>query len=152
MFLLKELTALEKNIINYSITNRTISKTGVDWHIDHCLKVINGIYYRLEKSNPAEYKWKFNLNRYIVFIINRIPRGKGKAPKSVVAEGIITIEELEKQLNVAKEKLKTIDTLPAKSNFIHPYFGQLNLPMTKWFLKIHTQHHLKIIEDIIQKK
>ena len=40
--------------------------------------------------------------------------------------------------------------LHANSNFKHPYFGVLNLKMTKRFLEIHTNHHLKIIKEILQ--
>jgi hypothetical protein len=47
-----------------------------------------------------------------------------------------------------KNSLVDLETLNANSYFTHPYFGDLNLKKTIWFLNLHTNHHLKIIKDI----
>ena len=49
---------------------------------------------------------------------------------------------------IAKNSLVDLETLNANSYFTHPYFGDLNLKKTIWFLNLHTNHHLKIIKDI----
>lgn len=152
MSLNKILHLLEQKVSPTDITNLKISSKGVHWHIDHSLKVINGIILSLKKSNTAEYQWKFNFIRTFILVKGSIPRGKGKAPKSVVNDTTITHADIKNQLKEAQELMLEIDLLPKNSNFKHPYFGLLNLRMSKRFLKIHTNHHLKIIDDIIKKQ
>ena len=142
---------LDQNIQHYSVVNKKVSSKGVDWHIDHSLRVINGVCYALKNSNPNDYQWKFNFLRTYILCSGVIPRGKGRSPKVVNNESSIQLEELHQQITDAKKHLTEIHKLPKKSNFKHPYFGLLNLRMTKLFLKIHTKHHLKIINDIIEK-
>jgi len=62
----------------------------------------------------------------------------------------ITLEDLQTQFEIAKKTIKDLETLDPKSNFKHPLFGRLNLKQTRFFLIIHTKHHLKIIEDILK--
>ena len=81
----------------------------------------------LEKSNPAEYKWKFNKWRVIVLSFKTIPRGRGKAPKTVMPEGEITIESLKQSFEKTKSTIHKIETLEPNNYFKHPYFGDLNL-------------------------
>ena len=142
---------LENKISQLDAFNEKISKSNVAWHVDHSLKVIIAISEALKKSNPSDYQWKFNFNRQLVYTLGFIPRGKGKAPKAVQSYDEITKETLEQQLKVASIALEEIQQLDRNSHFQHPYFGSLNLKPTLKFLNIHTQHHLKIIEDILKK-
>ncbi|WP_310558020.1 DUF1569 domain-containing protein [Flavobacterium sp.] len=146
--LLKE---LENKIAHFDVSNEKISKSSVAWHLDHNLKVIIAISEALKKSNPKEYQWKFNFKRQLVYTLGFIPRGKGKAPKSVQSIDEITKEAIVQQLKEATIALKEMQHLDVNSHFQHPYFGSLNVNPTVTFLKIHTKHHLKIIEDILKK-
>lgn len=128
--------------------NPSISKSSIYWHLDHSLLIINNVSKLLKKSNPLDYKPSFNMIRSVIFMLNFFPRGKAKAPKVVHPTEAISKEELLKNLEDAKQQLKTIIDLPAKSNFKHPIFGVLNLKQTQKFLKIHTIHHLKICREI----
>jgi hypothetical protein len=141
---------LENNIDSKDVFNSQVSQVNVSWHIAHSLKVLHNISKVLQSSNPDDYLWRFNSNRSFVYFINFIPRGKGKAPKAVMPAEDISKEELHKDIATVRQLLNELQHLDAKSNFTHPYFGQLNLKQTKKFLAIHTKHHLKIIEDIIQ--
>lgn len=151
MLLEKNINDLEQKIEHSDKLAANISDKAVDWHIDHSLKVIIAVLNALQNSDPADYKWKFNLIRSYIFTVGSIPRGKGKAPKSVLPKDHIIKENLFLQLEEAKNRIKFIENLPSKSNFKHPYFGILNLKMTTKFLNIHTKHHLKIINDIISE-
>ena len=144
------LQEIESNIIHSEVRNERVSKSNIAWHLDHSLKVINSVATVLQKS-PADYKWNFNLKRDYFLFIKRIPRGKAKAPKAVQSLNEITTPSIERQLRTARHLIQEMETMDPKTNFIHPYIGKLNLKQAFTFIQIHTQHHLKIIDDI-QKK
>ena len=98
-----------------------------------------------------DYKWKFNKIKSTILFTGIIPRGVAKAPKAVMTEEEISLEELKQQIEEAKLQIEGIKDLPKKANFKHPYFGYLDLKESKKFLQIHSRHHLKIIKDIIEK-
>jgi hypothetical protein len=144
----KLINQLELSIPDFEKTNPAVSQSTIGWQIDHSLLVINGVIAELKNSNPENYKWRFNKWRFIIQIKNTIPRGKVRVPKAVKPIDVATIEELRFKLDLAKKNIAEMATLTAKSYFTHPFFGDLNLKSTIWFLKLHTKHHLKIIEDI----
>ena len=80
------LDQLEAAMSDLDKQNEAVSKTTVGWQIGHTLKVANGIIKLISKSDPSLYKWGFNMARVIVFTLNHIPRGKGKAPKEVIPD------------------------------------------------------------------
>ncbi len=130
--------------------NLHISKSDVAWHLDHSLKVINSVITVLKKSNPEDYKWKLHFKRSYLFLVGYIPRGKATAPKSVQSLDDISVKDIHRQLETAKFLINQLDSLDKKSNVKHPFIGFLNLKQAKRFLVIHTQHHLKIIDDILK--
>ena len=141
---------LEETALVFDKINTNVSKSNVGWHIEHSLKVIIQIADTLEKSNPAEYKWSFNTWRIIVLTFKNIPRGKGKAPNTVIPAGDINSDSLKKSIEQARIAVNKIVLLKPDKYITHPYFGDLNLKSTSVFLQIHTNHHLKIIKDIIK--
>lgn len=145
----KIIVELEQNIEHSQKMNAAISSKNVAWQIDHILRVVIGTCKLLKKSNPEDYKWKFNKTKTFIFLKGSIPRGIAKAPKSVISEQEISLEELKNQIKEAKQQIEAINDLPKKANFKHPYFGYLDLKESRKFLNIHSQHHLKIIKDII---
>ena len=149
MLLQKELNQLEEYINSFEKINPSISSKSIGWHIDHSLKVINSVVNALKESDPTAYKWKFNLVRSFVYTFNYFPRGKGKSPKRVLPPKELIKEDIFDQIVQAKLNLEIVIALPAKSNFKHPYFGRLNLRQTFKFLRLHTNHHLKICRDIL---
>lgn len=144
------LDQVNNQIINTEKINLDISKTSVSWHLDHILKVINQVTENVSQSDPTEFKKGFNLPRFIVFLTRKIPRGKAKAPKSVQSYEKILEIDLRNQLEMAKISVTRLDKLQPNSHFKHPYFGFINVKQTIYFLKIHTKHHLKIVNDIVK--
>ena len=151
MFLEKELATISTIIQNDDQLNSKVSSKGTYWHADHVLKVMISINKALKKSNPDEYRWRFNFWRFLIFLIGFIPRGSGRAPKRVQSFDPVSRGDLLQQFDQARTMMAELEHLPARSFFKHPYFGMMNLSNGQWFLTIHTRHHLKIIKDITRR-
>jgi len=145
------LDQIESHIPNHERINKTVSHATIGWQLDHSLLVINGVIEQMINSNPENYRWKFKWIRLYIQITNTIPRGKVRVPKSVKPVDVATVAELQTKLEQARKGIAKLQTLPKNSYFTHPFFGDLNLKSTIWFLKLHTNHHLKIIRDIMSK-
>ncbi|NME71665.1 hypothetical protein [Flammeovirga aprica] len=143
------LTDIESKIEKHHLLQSSVSEANVGWHIKHSLLVLDSVIEAMKKSEPAKYKWSFKIPRFIVFGINRIPRGKGKSPKMVRPE---TYDEasLRTDLEVTQKKITDLKTLENDKYFRHPYFGDLKKKQALKFLMIHTKHHMAIADDIIK--
>lgn len=151
-FLKSEFTQIGDYLPLKDELNTEISNAPVAWHLDHVLLVINRVYQQMDTSDIAMFEDKFNFTRKLVFTFNSIPRGRGESPNSVRPKENVSVEEINKHLKKAKETMLLLDSLPEKAHFKHPVFGMLNRKDSKEFLKIHTNHHLEIIKDILKKK
>ncbi|HNP32746.1 MAG TPA: DUF1569 domain-containing protein [Flavobacterium sp.] len=145
------LNQLESYIPDFEKTNTHISESSVGWHTEHSLLVLYAVINQLKKSNPDDYKWRFNFKRFLVqTLLKKIPRGRGKAPKSVQPADEITQAHLINKLEIVRNSVSELALLKSKNYFTHPYFGDLDLKTAIHFLELHTKHHLKIIEDILR--
>ena len=145
-----QLIELENRIQNQEILNPLVSKSSVGWHIEHALLVMNLTIDSIQKSNPDDYKKAFNFNRFMVFVMNKIPRGKVRAPKAVQPKEDFTADSLKIHLENSKHNLEKLNSLNPDAYFNHPFMGHLNLKSTIRFIKLHTQHHLNIIKEITE--
>jgi len=127
-----------------------VSKRGVDWHLEHCLKIINAICQTAAESKPADYKPKFTLTKYYILWTGKIPRGKAPSPKLFNNKETIDVSTLPGRLEEVKVSLTLLSGLNPKQHFRHPFFGDLKLSEAKKFIVIHTSHHLNIIDDILK--
>jgi hypothetical protein len=143
------ISQLENYLVFKNTEKTTVSSSNVGWHIQHSLLVIIKIIESVQQSDPLKFKREFNLNRIIVFAMNGFPRGKAKAPASVLPEEIITEETIIQTMEKANKALAQLSECAPNQYFVHPYFGKLNVKGTHKILKIHTHHHIKIIKDII---
>ncbi len=150
-FLSQELSELESYIRFRDSLDPKVSKVPIAWHLDHTLRTINEIYKAVERSAPEKYKARFNPGRSLVLITNRIPRGRAESPKIVRPPDLIVTDSLYIQLRQSRKNLIAYDSLPVDAYFSHPYLGDLRKKTARKFLKIHTEHHLKIIRDILKK-
>lgn len=144
------INTLESHIENHTIANQKVSKVNIAWHIDHSLKVINNVINALQKSEPETYKNNFSFLGKVFFTLGFFPRGKAKAPKHVKPPEVILKEDLYLQIQQAKNNIETIASLDKNAFFKHPFFGNVNKPRIYRFLVLHTNHHLKIISDILR--
>ena len=130
--------------------NAEVSTSDVAWQIDHSLKVINLVCETLLKSIPKDYKNSFNKWRLLLFTIGYFPRGRVKAPKYVRPPEIISIEDLNLQIQLVYQNIEKLKSADGHMHFKHFIFGVLHKKRTVRFLQLHTKHHLKIIRDILK--
>ncbi|WJJ97318.1 DUF1569 domain-containing protein [Algibacter luteus] len=145
------LSKIEATIPQKEVKNPSVSNATVGWQLDHALKVFNAVSEWTANSNPEDYKYKFNYWRTILLTSGYFPRGKVKAPKHVLPPETVTTEDLLKQLETARIHVGKLKSLPEKAYFKHFIFGKLSKKKTLRFLEVHTNHHLKIINDILKK-
>lgn len=142
---------LEERIPYHDTLNDKVSSSHVGWHIEHALLTINKIIADCKKSNPKDYKWRFKLPRILVFTWNKIPRGRAKSPQVVIPKEY-DINTLKEHVQLTKMNLQDLPNISSDQYFNHPFFGDLKKAQTIQFLKIHTNHHLEIITDIITNR
>ncbi len=147
--LTKLIAELESKIEHQTVVNTDVSQGQVGWHIEHSLLVVNMITETLKRSEPSSYKWKFNMKRVIAYTIDSFPRGRAKAPK-VVTPKEYDAESLKIHVQNTRTKLTELAALPADKYMTHPFFGDIRTKDTVKFLELHTNHHLKIINDILK--
>ncbi|WP_204344227.1 DUF1569 domain-containing protein [Psychroserpens algicola] len=146
------LDSLEANIENHRVLNPKISKADVAWHLDHSLKVINSVIAAMQNSDHTTYKNNFSFLGKVFFTLGFFPRGKAKAPKHVKPPEIILKDDLISQTKLAKANIETIAGLDKNAYFKHPLFGNVNTSRVYRFLWLHSKHHLKIIDEILNAK
>lgn len=142
------LQELIDNLDHLEIQNNEVSKASISWHVSHTTKIFASICKNAIQSNPTDFKRSFNKNRLKIKCIGFIPRGIGKSPKAYLNDEKPDKEELRSYLIKSKALFEDFCKVEPNQFFVHPIFGQLNKKDTLWFLKLHTEHHLKIIRDI----
>ena len=128
--------------------NSKVSQVSAGWHLSHCMLTLTKIIESIAASNPEGYKQRFSFIKLLVFASGNIPRGEGRAPKTVqpteINEGA-----LQSQLQELRKLFAQLEVLHPNQYFPHPYFGDLKLKEAIKFMEIHTRHHLKIVREIV---
>ena len=145
-----QLTKIESHFPFIDKENPKVSKSTIGWQLDHTLKVFNAVSESTENSNPKDYKFKFSFWRSVLFPLGYFPRGKVKAPKYVMPPEVIKTEDLHAQILTARTHVEKLRALPEKAYFKHFIFGMLSKKQTLRFLQMHTNHHLKIVNDLLK--
>lgn len=147
--LLQQLEKLESYKAQYHLKNEKVSMVDVRWHVEHSVLVFCRIIEGLAHSTPENYSPKFSVPKYYILLVGKIGRNKGKAPKATMPN-FTDENEMEGKIQLIRQRLHHIMDLHPNSFIDHPYFGHLNVKTSLKFLRIHTNHHLNIIEDIIK--
>ena len=139
---------LRDYIPQYQLVDNTISEASIGWHIEHSCLVIIKITETVKGSDSTKYQHRFNFKKWYVFLTGKFPRGRAKAPASVLPVDNITQESLMDSIARAKNAVIELGDCTKNQYFLHPIFGNLNKTETIPFLAIHTKHHLRIIQDM----
>ncbi len=127
-----------------------VSNWSIYKQLEHILIVNKNISAAILKGKePEERKARTPLS-YFVLTTGFIPRGKAKAPK-IAEPKSLSQSELKSLLEEVKNNFSKLDNLNLSLVVAnHPYFGGLNSKEWLRFLEVHTNHHLKIVRDIIK--
>ena len=150
-FLDKDLSLIESYISEGEQINTEVSEVNVAWHLHHSLLTIKQIYLALEQSDPEQFESSFNAVRTLSLTGNYIPRGRAQSPSSVRPPDEFTTQDVIELLGQIKSLAPEFANLIEGAYFDHPYFGHLNRSHAMRFLQVHTNHHLKIVDDILNK-
>lgn len=145
-----QLQKIESLLSKIEVTNENVSKATVGWHFEHLLLILNSSLKGLTMTDPKDYNPKFSLKKFVFLNFGLIPRGKIRAPKQFIPLQVPTQESILKLINLAKERLEATKDLPEKSFITHPFLGDFDKKTTLRFLWLHTNHHLKIADDILK--
>ena len=144
------LNNLEAQIENYSSLNKAISEGNIGWHIVHSCLVINSVCGAVVKSDALKFIKKFSFKAFLVLLLNSFPRGKAKAPSFTMPSEELSPTSILKSIQAARASIEALSKANKNQYFTHPIFGDLNTSQTFKFLAVHTNHHLKIIKDIVK--
>ncbi|WCL82857.1 DUF1569 domain-containing protein [Saprospira sp. CCB-QB6] len=145
----QSLTQLKQYLDQAPLLAPQVSARGVDWHIEHSLKAAVAMLQAIVESEPAQFKPKFSPSKSLILATGKIPRGKAKAPKMINNREEIDLSSLPTLFEQTEELLQKVQEQAEKAYFDHPFFGHLKRNQGIKFVAIHSNHHLKIIEDII---
>jgi hypothetical protein len=151
MSLAKTLQELEDLIPHAAKSAPAVSKRGVDWHLDHSLKIIASISTVLKKSNPADFKPRFSFWKWVILGTGYIPKGRSRSPKPFNQLESIDPASLLPLLEKAKLATQDLEKLPKNAYFEHPFFGHIAQKDAIKFINIHSWHHIKIAKEIVAK-
>ena len=145
-----QLQKIESLSYKIDVVNESVSKASVGWHLEHLLLILNSSLKGLTLTNPKDYNPKFSLKKFVFVNFGIIPRGKISSPKQFVPVNVPTQESILKLMNLAKTRLEAVKSLPEKSFITHPFLGDFDKKTTLRFLWLHSNHHLKIVDDILK--
>ncbi len=141
---------LEAQIANYSILNQAVSEGNVGWHIVHSCLVIDSVCGAVCKSDATKFIKKFSFKAFLVLLVNSFPRGKAKAPSFTMPSEELSPASVLQSIQTSRKSIEALAKAGKNQYFTHPIFGDLNAADTFKFLAVHTNHHLKIIKDILK--
>lgn len=146
----KSIGNLESNISDFSKTNYEISEANIGWHIIHSCLVITSVAKSIVNSDPVNFKKKFNFKAFYFLLLKNFPRGKAKAPSFTHPQNAITESSIKEVIQEARKSMDELSSAGSNQYFTHPIFGDLQLKKAIKFLGVHTNHHEKIIRDILK--
>ena len=135
-----------------------ISKWSVKDHLEH-LSIVNGSTVKwLERARDGDPELdtggRPSMLGRVVLLFGAFPRGRGKAPEGTRPQGA-SAAELAERLRRTREQLEGLKGFLAqlqacRATRNHFAFGGLNATQWLQFAVLHTEHHQKIIREVLE--
>jgi len=144
------LEALGVVLAEPDLRRESVSSWTPGEHLRHCGLAIAAVRRALETSSGAPpWTWRSWIGA-LVLRRGRLPRGRARAPAETVPD-LAAAEPLEAALARAATDLERIRALPADAWFRHFALGTLRRDRALRFLAVHTEHHLRIVREILAR-
>lgn len=149
-YMSEHFSKIEDYLENRDAKNTNVSQVDVAWHLDHVLKAIIAMHTSMESSDPTKFDGgKFSLPKEFIFLMGDFPRGVAQAPDHLRPPADIKTDDILNQLEEARERMSRLKELDPDQYWKNDAFGQMPRNEAVRFIEIHTDHHFKIIEDIL---
>lgn len=136
-----------------SARNERISAWCIAEQLDHVIRVSASVVDVLADPNAEPRPGGINILGRLVLKFGWIPRGLGKSPRRLRGAPA-TGAELDAKLAQLERSFDALPFDKLRASHVpivpHPRFRALDAPQALRFLVVHTQHHLKIIDDIVR--
>ena len=131
-----------------------ISAWSVSEHVDHVLKVAQSIVRRVNQADAEPGKRGITFLGRAVLLGGWIPRGRGKSPERLAGTRVAAAE-IESSLAKLEQMMAAVVIDACESSrrptVPHPLFGGLTPTQALRFAVVHTNHHLRIVADILRE-
>jgi len=135
-----------------AIAQPRVSAWSVAEHLDHILKVAASVVRRINQPDAEAGPNGINLLGRAVLLGGWIPRGRGKSPERLAGTRV-SGAEIETAIGKLETMLRAVVVETCQSSRTptvpHPRFGGLTPSQALRFAVVHTNHHLRIVEDIL---
>jgi DinB superfamily len=153
--ILNGLPKLSAACANAALAAPSLSQWSVGQHLDHVIKVHDGILAYFEDPPVGDTTEQgISMIGRVVMFTGHIPRGRGKSPERFLPVAI-DVAAIQKNLASVASRFEHLSPRLAKLTnpqlrFPHPVFGGLTRLQWLRFAEIHQNHHLAIIADIVR--
>jgi len=128
-----------------------VSAWSVGRQVEHCALAMEGIGEALLASTPPPPRAGLALTQRLVLLAGWLPRGRARAPESVVPTAEPDPGALERHLSAAEELLRRVARADRGLWFRHFVLGVMDRDRALRFLAVHNRHHGKIARDVLRR-
>jgi len=146
-----QLDELEGYLSKTANVNDSVSAWSVGQQIEHTLSALSAMSVALRRGrNEADDR---RPNRFLAMVLESgtIQRGRVKAPKAMLPSELPEEKALQRLILKTRKRVSVLEELPPEASFVHHILGPMHRNEALLFMTIHTEHHLKIIRDILQE-
>jgi len=145
-----QLDEMEGSLPRASATDDTVSGWSVGQQIEHTLSALSAMSVALRRGrNEADGR---RPNRFLALVLESgtIQRGRVKAPSAMLPSDHPDKKNLQRLILKTRNRISILGGLPPQASFVHHILGPMHRDEALQFMSIHTEHHLKIIRDILR--
>ena len=146
-----ELDLLESSLDLPDRTSPAVSRWSIRQQQEHAATAARMMADAIRDLNGGggEPGGRPKLIAHLMFLTGWIPRGKGKAPETVLPGDAPDVDRIRESIADARAILREAGPPGAGNRIDHPILGRFTARQWHRFGAIHTLHHLKIVEDIL---